>query len=213
MKLINLIFLIFIILIIGIGIYLVIKPNYNIKNLNSQGKNLICFGDSLTQGVGALTGQSYPDFLAENLPFPVINAGKAGDTTFDALARIDWEVIEKDPFLVIIEFGANDYLKGIQIENTIKNLEKIIDKIQQAGAAVVILEVKVTFPDDKYLPSLEQLVKQKQVYLISDALNGIYQNKTLMSSDNMHPNEYGYKILAEKILKEINPILKKMGKH
>jgi len=207
-----LIILILIIIISTSGIYFLMKPDYNIKNLNSQGKNLICFGNSLTEGVGAPFGYSFPDYLSKELPFPVINAGKGGDTTFDALNRINSDVLQKNPFLVIIEFGANDILKRISPEDTFKNLEMIIDKIQEAGAAVVLVEVKVNPLKDVYLPKFKEIAQQKKIYLIPDVLEEIYQNKNLMSSDNMHPNEHGYKVLAEKILNQIKPILRKMGK-
>jgi len=196
------------VLIIFSGGYLTNRSNYNVKNLDSQGENLICFGNSLTVGEGADSGQSYPATLAKKLSFPVINSGGGGDTSYNALQRLQKDVLAKNPFLVIVEFGANDYLKGIPQEETLENIERIIEEIQQAGAAVVLLEVKITFPRDKYISSLKKIAKKKGAFLIPDILKGIHGNPKLMSPDTMHPNGEGYKVLAEKVFKAIEPLLK-----
>lgn len=81
---------------------------------------IVCFGDSLTAGTSAVTEgvddktKSYPAYLKEKLTddVEVINAGVKGDTTDDALARIEKDVLEKDPDMVIICIGANDFLQS-----------------------------------------------------------------------------------------------------
>lgn len=91
----------------------------------------MCFGDSITYGLGASPGHDYPSLLAKKLNLTVINAGKSGDTTEGALQRIQHDVLDKKPYLVIVELGANDYLKGISAEATLKNLEEIIKKFNK----------------------------------------------------------------------------------
>ena len=56
------------------------KPE--IKNLGATGKNIICFGDSITFGYGASNGEDYPAYLKKLTSIPVINAGVDGDTSF-----------------------------------------------------------------------------------------------------------------------------------
>ena len=46
-----------------------------IRNIRSSGQAIICFGDSLTEGVGAGSGEDYPSILSRQLGSPVINAG------------------------------------------------------------------------------------------------------------------------------------------
>ena len=61
-----------------------------IRNINSAvGVNLVCFGNSLTEGQGASKGKDYPSILRAKLDIPIINAGRSGDTTDKALARLD----------------------------------------------------------------------------------------------------------------------------
>ncbi|MCL1966498.1 MAG: GDSL-type esterase/lipase family protein [Fibromonadales bacterium] len=57
--------------------------------------NIVCFGNSLTEGWGAGTGRSpvdknksYPHYLSEKVKVPVINLGVSGETTADAVERI-----------------------------------------------------------------------------------------------------------------------------
>ena len=70
-------------------------------------KTLICFGDSLTEGV---IGAAYVDILREQLPAAVrvINAGINGDTTINLLRRLKRDVAPYRPDLVVILVGLND---------------------------------------------------------------------------------------------------------
>src|SRR4030043_2129966 len=95
------------------GIYLLLPvvifsgcTKSSITNLESQGKNIICFGDSITVGFGAQEGQDYPTALSKMTRFPVINAGINGDTSSEAVRRIDADALSKDRLLVIIEVGG-----------------------------------------------------------------------------------------------------------
>ena len=178
----------------------------NIKNIGSQGSNIICFGNSLTSGVGASPGNDYPSILTKQIDISIINAGKSGDTTEDALKRIARDVLNRDPRLVIIQFGGNDFLRGIPKEKTLKNLDKIVKNIQDAGAMVVLVEVRTTLIGDEYLPGFKKIAKQRAAYLISDILKGVMNNPNL-KSDYLHPNDEGYKIMAARILEVIKRIL------
>src|SRR5919199_350459 len=78
------------------------SPYSKVRNLDSRGANVIAFGDSLTAGYGAQAGEDYPSRLSALIGVPVINAGVSGDTTQSALARIDSDVLSRDPRLVIV---------------------------------------------------------------------------------------------------------------
>jgi acyl-CoA thioesterase I len=70
-------------------------------------KTLICFGDSLTEGV---IGASYVDILRARLPkqLRVVNAGVNGDTTLHLLRRVERDVVAYTPDVVVILVGLND---------------------------------------------------------------------------------------------------------
>ena len=110
-----------------------------VTNLDSKGSALIAFGDSLTAGYGASSGEDYPSQLAQRVGITVLNTGVSGDTTEMALARLDSDVLTRDPRIVIIGLGGNDFLRQLPISETEANLRSIVRKIQGAGAMVVVL--------------------------------------------------------------------------
>ena len=93
-----------------------------ITNANSKGRNIICFGDSMTAGYGVNPGEDYPSMLGRLLNLEVLNKGVDGNTTSDGLQRLKGDVLDQEPRLVIIEFGGNDFLKKIPKETTVNNI-------------------------------------------------------------------------------------------
>jgi acyl-CoA thioesterase-1 len=178
----------------------------SVRNLDSPGKNVIAFGDSLTEGVGARRGEDYPSLLARELQRPVINAGRRGDTTAQGLARLERDVLKRNPRLVIVMFGGNDYLRRVPLSNASKNLEEIVMRIQQQGAMVVLLGIKLGLFTDEYGPVYKKLAKQYDALLIPRVLKGILSDRKL-KSDSIHPNGAGYRLMAERILKQVRPLL------
>ncbi|MBL7197762.1 MAG: arylesterase [Candidatus Omnitrophica bacterium] len=181
-----------------------------IANVDSKGKNIICFGDSLTFGYNAGTQNSYPNVLSKILGREVINAGKNGDTVATALNRLKKDVLENDPLLVIVILGANDFLQGIPKKQTLDNLEIIIRRIKSKGAMVALGQIG-PFKMYDYKEDYKRLANAEDVLLIRDILGGIFGHPDLMS-DSIHPNSKGYVEMAEKVYKAIAPILKQNKK-
>lgn len=71
---------------------------------------IIAFGDSLTAGVGASSGQDYVSELERMSGRTIINAGVSGDSTADALERLDEDVLRYNPSTVIVFLGGNDLI-------------------------------------------------------------------------------------------------------
>ena len=178
----------------------------SVRNLDSPGKNVIAFGDSLTEGVGARKGEDYPSLLARELQQPVINAGRRGDTTAQGLARLERDVLKRNPRLVIVLFGGNDFLRRVPLDRASKNLEEIIKRIQQQGAMVVLVGMKLGLFTDEYGPVYKTIAQKYGALYISRVLKGILSDPKL-KSDSIHPNSAGYRLLAERILKKIGPLL------
>ena len=160
---------------------------------------IICFGDSLTYGTGASPGMDYPSQLSKMIGRPVINAGVPGDTTTRALKRLEQDVLSRSPDLVLITLGGNDLKNGIAKDVAFKNLKMIVESIQGQGARVVIGGLKIPLRDRGFGKGYRQLVDRTGAVLITNILEGIMGNRKLMS-DPIHPNEDGYKIMAERFL-------------
>ena len=178
-----------------------------IKNLDSKGSRIICFGDSITFGYGVNPGEDYPAALSKLSDIPVINAGIDGDTTSEAIKRIQADVLERDPLLVIIEFAGNDFLRKVPQQETVSNISRMVDMVQAKGAMVAIVDISAGMFLAEYRLAFRKLADEKDTIFIPGILNGIITNPSL-KSDFLHPNAKGYKIIAQKIYRDILPYLK-----
>jgi 23S rRNA (adenine2503-C2)-methyltransferase len=177
-----------------------------IKNIDSKGTQIICFGDSITFGYGVNPGEDYPTELSKLIQRPVINAGVDGDTTAMALKRIQLDVLDKDPRLVIIEFAGNDFLKKVPQEETVKNLREMVALVQARGAMVALVDISAGMFFAEYRKLYKRIADETGCIFVPHILNGIITNPS-MKSDFMHPNVEGYKIVAQRILNVIKPYL------
>ncbi|MFC2075764.1 SGNH/GDSL hydrolase family protein [candidate division KSB1 bacterium] len=120
-----------------------------------NGRVIVCFGDSITNGGGSWESPSWvlhlERLIAEDKEpgeVTVINSGIGGHTTVNALERIERDVIRYKPAVVLVEFGINDSGNWKQ-ENKLRfnvshpqyhfNLVKIVSLIQANTEAVVIM--------------------------------------------------------------------------
>ncbi len=176
----------------------------DILNLDSKGKTIVCFGNSITKGVDTEERSDFPSLLSKKISLPVINAGVGGDTTQDALLRLK-EVLAKEPKIVLVEFGANDFFQKIPKAETLKNLDGIVKRLQQKGVIVVLLHIRLGMLDE-YISGFKKIAKKRKALLVKDILKDIIDNPSL-KIDSIHPNAEGNKVLAERIFKEIGFLL------
>lgn len=177
---------------------------------------IVAFGDSLTAGLGVGREDAYPARLQRRLDeqgvrYRVINAGVSGDTTAGGLRRVDW-VLKNRPTIVILELGANDGLRGLKLEETKANLERIIQRCQQASATVVLAGMKLppNYGAD-YTKGFEAiypaLAKQYRLTLMTFFLDGVAGSPSLNQADGIHPTGEGYRIIADRVLETVKPLL------
>ncbi len=176
-------------------------------NLDSTGRTIVVLGDSIASGVGSNPGEAYPDLLAARFGGEeVVNAGVSGNTAADGLARID-EVLEEDPWLVIVELGGNDFLRRVPPEQTETSLRGILDRLMAARVVPVLVELDVPF-GGRYQEIYERLGDEYGVPVVEDTLGEILRDPSLKIDDGIHPNAAGQKILAEAVAEEIAPVIK-----
>jgi acyl-CoA thioesterase-1 len=179
---------------------------------------IVCFGDSLTAGYGAELGRSYPDYLQADLDakgyhYRVVNEGISGNTTKDGVERVD-SIAARKPAVVIVEFGGNDGLRGLRIEDSRANMDKIVATLEASGTRVVL--AGITLPPDygpDYIRQFNEtytlLQKKYNVPLLPFLLKGVFGVDGMMQRDNTHATAEGNKIVANNILPLILPLLKK----
>ena len=179
---------------------------------------IVCFGDSLTEGHGAEYGKSYPDYLQSDLDargyhYRVVNEGISGNTTKDGVERLN-DVIALKPAVVVVEFGGNDGLRGLRIEDSRANLDKIVATLKASGTKVAL--AGITLPPDygpDYIQQFNQtyalIAKKYNVPLLPFLLQGVFGVDGMMQRDNTHATAAGNKIVASNVVPLILPLLKK----
>ena len=177
-----------------------------IANRRSQGTAIICFGDSLTYGHGASGGRDYPSRLAAALGRDVINAGVNGDTTRDALQRLEPDVLSRNPRLVIVTLGGNDFLRQMPMHETFANLDDIVRRIQARGAMVVLVGVPSAVFGNPAQGEYERIARARHALLLPDLLDDILGDPHL-KSDGLHPNDAGYQLMADRVVQAVQPLL------
>lgn len=180
---------------------------------------IVAFGDSITAGYAVRKGfpafwkemlaQLYPDVRIE-----MINSGVSGDTTMDGLARLDWAVLSCEPDLVTINFGINDCVYGLGLEEFEANLVEMIRRIRAGPASEILLlssQPLETPPYDRlvldYYQAIERVAKEMDVGFVD--VYGAWMDRvkagtplgSLIIPGLDHPNEAGYKIIAEELMK------------
>jgi len=172
-----------------------------IVNYPPKNERIIAFGDSLIFGTGSTSGNDFVSLLSKSLGRPITNLGVPGDTTADGLARIT-TVTSKDPGVVILLLGGNDYLKKIPEEQTFANLRSIITKLQEQGSMVILLGVRGGILRDNFLNQFDALAKETGVIYVPDVLDGLIGDDTYMS-DTIHPNDAGYAQIARRVFEAV----------
>ena len=176
-------------------------------------EKIVLFGDSLMAGYGLPKEHHLSIILETNLKkagldIKVINGSVSGSTSSGGLNRADWSLSEPDIDLVILGLGANDLLRGIQPDETEKNLEQIIKvarnkKIKIILAGMVAPETHGKKYKKKFDAIYPKLAKKYNLALIPFLLEGVALNPTLNQQDGIHPNKDGTIKVSETIEKSI----------
>ena len=189
-------------LVAGVSLW-ALRKEREITNFPPKDGPIVAFGDSLIEGVGATAGVDLPALLSEKIGEPIINMGASGETSAEGLARVD-KVTAQNPSVVLVLFGGNDLLRKISKNQTFENLDKIILRLQESGAVVILLGIRGGLLSDNYEGNFENLAKERGALYVPDVLNGIFGHPKFMS-DGIHPNNEGYVKIADKIY----PVLKR----
>jgi len=201
-------------LLIGLGVAVLIllavffifkgSNNRDVANYPPKEGPIIALGDSLVAGTGATEGNDFVSILSKKIGEPIENLGVPGNTTADALLRVDGAV-QKSPRIVILLLGGNDFLRKVPRDNTFTNLKNIIAKFQNNGAIVILLGVRTGLIFDGSAANFEDLARNTGSAYVPDVLDGLFGYPKYMS-DEIHPNDAGYAIVAGKVY----PVLRKL---
>lgn len=170
---------------------------------------VLVLGDSLTAGYGLPPGKAFPEQLQDALgeqgiAAKVINGGVSGDTSAGGLARLDWLLGDK-PDLVIVELGANDGLRGLDPAVTRSNLDRIIARIRETGAQVLLAGMLAppnlgTNYGERFASLYPDLAQKHGTAFYPFFLDGVALEPALNQEDGIHPTAEGIAVIVGKML-------------
>lgn len=192
--------------------------NNNSQLQNSDKKNILFFGNSLTAGYGLDEDQSFPALIQQRLdslqlPYTAINGGLSGETTSGGKNRIAW-VLKQKVDIFVLELGANDVLRGLDLRQTEQNLRSILDQVKKAYPEVKIVLAGMQAPPNmgndytrQFGAIYPMLAKDYNAALIPFLLHNVATIPSLNLEDGKHPNAAGQHIVRENVWNILKDLL------
>ena len=186
---------------------------------NDGRPTILIVGTSLTAGLGLDPDSAYPALLQRKLDsagvvYRVVNAGFSGETSAGALRRLDW-LLRDSASVVMIETGANDGLRGQDVDSTRATLQAIVRRVKTTLPNARILLVQMESPPnlgERYTTAFRAMfptvAREEGVTLVPFLLDGVAGVPELNQGDGIHPNEVGSRIVAENVFRAVLPVLK-----
>ena len=176
---------------------------------------LVVLGDSLSSGYGLAPTEGFAIVLEkalqdEGLDIRILNAGVAGDTSAQGLARLDWSVPEGTQ-AVIVELGANDALRGKDPADTENALDEILTRLKARGIAVLLAGMLAppnmgADYEARFNPIFPRLAEKHGVLFYPFFLKNVAGNRELNQDDGMHPNAQGVQKIVNGILPSVKAL-------
>ncbi len=202
------------------------EESQKIETVSSQSENknegdrkvVLFFGTSLTAGLGVDLEEAYPALIQEKmdslqLPYEVINAGLSGETTASGKSRLDW-VLKQQVDIFVLELGANDGLRGVNLTETKNNLQSIIDSVKNKNSKTKIVLLGMEIPPNmgpdyttEFRNLFPELAAKNELVLLPFLLENVGGIPELNQQDGIHPTAEGQKIMAQNVWQVLEPLL------
>ena len=173
-------------------------------------KTILFFGNSLTAGFGLDEEESFPSLVQKRidslgLDYRVINGGLSGETSAGGKGRIDW-VLRQPVDIFVLELGANDMLRGLELGATKDNLQDILLSVKGKYPSAKLIIAGMEAPPnmgkeytDRFRSIFQELATEFEAGLIPFLLDGVAGRPELSIGDDKHPNAEGQKIVMENV--------------
>lgn len=180
---------------------------------------VLFLGTSLTAGLGVGPEEAYPALVqrkidSAGLGFRVVNAGVSGETSAGGLRRIDW-LLRQPVTVLVVELGANDALRGQDLDSTRANLQMIVDRTRAAWPNATIVIAGMQAPPNlgrRYTEGFRNifpdLARRNRTALVPFLLEGVGGVSELNQADGIHPTAKGHEIMAATVWRVLSPILR-----
>jgi acyl-CoA thioesterase-1 len=201
-----------------IGSTLMSSPVFAQKTAAPSVPSILILGDSLSAEYGLARGTGWVALLEKKLQgdqslWKVVNASISGETTAGGQTRLAQLLKVHQPKVVVIELGANDALRGLQLKATEKNLQAMIQASKSIGAKVLVLGMRIP-PNygqeytTQFFNLFGKLAQSENVAHVPFFLDGVALKMELFQADRIHPNEKAQPILLGNVLPKLLPLLR-----
>jgi acyl-CoA thioesterase I len=179
---------------------------------------VVFFGTSLTAGYGLAAERAFPAVVArlakqDGVPLRAVNGGLSGETSAGALRRVDW-VLRGPADIVVIETGANDGLRALDVAATQRNITQIVRRVQRTQPRASVLLVQMEAPPNfgrdytsRFRGMYSAVACETGVMLVPFLLEGIAAVPELNQADGLHPNAAGAERMAANVWKVLKPVV------
>lgn len=179
---------------------------------------ILVFGDSLSAGYGLARDEGWAHLLAlrlheKKLDYTVVNASISGETTLGGANRIEAALRTHRPAAVILALGANDGLRGSDLDAMRSNLERMIDAAQRAKSRVILVGMRIP-PNygrsytEKFQNTFSIVAKSRRVPLVPFLLEGFADRRDYFQTDNLHPAAIAQPLMLDTIWPALTLTLK-----
>jgi acyl-CoA thioesterase I len=181
---------------------------------------VVFLGTSLTAGLGLDPGQAYPALIqrkidSAGLSFEAVNAGVSGETSAGARRRIDW-LLRQPLSVLVIETGANDGLRGLEVDSLRANIQAIVDDTRRLSPPPAIILVGMRAPPNlgfgyarRFREVYGDLAETNDLPLVPFLLEGVAGVGSLNQADMIHPTAEGQRRMADLVWKVLEPVLRR----
>jgi acyl-CoA thioesterase-1 len=186
---------------------------------DSSRRTVLFVGTSLTAGYGVGDDVAFPALIQQKidsagLPYRVVNAGISGETSAGGLRRIDWS-LQQPVDVLVLELGANDALRGLDVDDMRANLDSILVRARRLHPGIGIVILGMEAPPNlgaryttHFRESFAALARRYGAALVPFLLEGVAADPDLNLEDGIHPSPAGHRIIARTVWSELEPVLR-----
>jgi len=168
-------------------------------------------GDSLSAAYGLPVEKGWVSLLQNSLPsYRVVNASISGETTSGGKQRLPALMNQYQPAILMVELGANDALRGQDLNSTKRNLQSMLDTCLSANYACQPVLLGIRLPTnygpayDAFLQRIYQnLAAENAVAFHPFFIEQVALDPDLMQADALHPNAQAQPLILDTVLKTL----------
>ncbi|WP_295409006.1 arylesterase [uncultured Thiocystis sp.] len=184
----------------------------------AQASVVLLLGDSLSAGYGLDREDGWVWLLDQRLrqaglPHQVVNASVSGDTTAGGLTRLTSLLERHRPAVTVIELGANDGLRGLDVQLIRDNLSALILQARAVDSRILLVGVRLP-PNygaaytNEFQGVFQTVGETEGVALVPDLLQNVAEHWDLMQPDGIHPTDEAQGRILENVWPALEPLVR-----